>query len=704
MTTAVCPGCAAADVATAHGRPQKVTHSLVLPGIHCAACMHGVETVLAALPGISDARVNLTRKRVAISATAGADPTPWIIALSKAGFEAHEADEDTPRQERDLLLPLGVAGFAMMNVMLLSVAVWSGAAETTREFLHWVTAAIALPATAFSAQPFFRNAFMALRAGRLNMDVPISLAIILASGMSLYEVIHGGAHAWFDAALALTFFLLVGRALDQRLRSAARSAADNLSALEPSRALRIDADRKTSCPLAEIRVGDRLWLAAGARVPVDGTLEGGSVTVDASFLTGESALVTRHPGQMLYAGEVAMTGPLTVQATRVGEDTRLRRIAQLVAAAEGARGRFRSLADRAAEIYTPAVHIISAFAFLGWWVSTGDVRTALNVAIATLIITCPCALGLAVPAMGVAATARLFRRGILVTSDTALERTATVDTVVFDKTGTLTERRLRVPDTLPVAHLSVLRALADASDHPLCHGLATTLKEVPAAQLDQVREDVGKGVFARVGATEVSLGSGVGTAAATIFTFGRESYALPCDETLLPDAAHAVAALKAMGLGVHMLTGDEQGAADRIATRLGMDRVRAEIQPEEKAAHVADLQEKGARVLMVGDGLNDTAALTRAHASIAPGSALDASRNAADMILMSGALTDIALAIRVCRTARARILQNFGLAVAYNSVSVPIAVLGFATPLAAALAMSTSSICVILNSIRKIRA
>ncbi|MEO1640990.1 MAG: heavy metal translocating P-type ATPase [Pseudomonadota bacterium] len=703
MTAAVCPGCAVGEATAEYVQPDAVTHHLVLPGIHCAACIRGVESALAAIPGISAARVNLTKKRVAISAVQGEDPTPWIVALSKAGYEAYEADDAPKDHDRDLLMPLGVAGFAMMNVMLLSVAVWSGAAESTKDFLHWVTAIIALPATAYAAQPFFRNAGFALRAGRLNMDVPISLAIILACGMSLYEVSQGGAHAWFDAALALTFFLLVGRALDQRLRRAARSAADNLSALEPSRAFRMEHGAKVSRPLADIRVGDQLWLAAGARVPVDGRLEAGQVAVDASFLTGESALVTRHAGQMLYAGEIAMTGPLTLQAVTVGEDTKLRRIAQMVATAEGARGRFRSLADRAAAIYTPAVHIISAIAFLGWLLATGDARMAINVAIATLIITCPCALGLAVPAMGVAATANLFRNGVLVTSDTALERVAAIDTVVFDKTGTLTERRLRVPDTVPADQLPILRALADASDHPLSRGLAKTLANIAPAALSEVREDVGDGIYAEVNGHQVSLARGSGADRATVFAFGDVHHELPSNEVLLPDAAQTVAALQAMGLKVHMLTGDNQTAAARIAAELGIDAYWAEVQPEDKVRHVADLQREGATVLMVGDGLNDTAALTSADASLAPGSALEASRNAADMILVSGALGDVPRSIKICGTARARILQNFGLAVAYNSVSVPIAVLGFATPLAAAIAMSTSSICVIVNSIRRIR-
>ncbi|MEM9970301.1 MAG: heavy metal translocating P-type ATPase [Pseudomonadota bacterium] len=698
MTVAACPACAAGDVVDLPA-PERVTHQLVLPSIHCAGCIRTVEGVLSAFKDISAARVNLSRKRVAISAPEAADPTPWIVALSNAGIEAFESTEKAVPVGDDMMLHLGVAGFAMMNVMLLSVAVWSGAADSTRDFLHWVSALIALPATAFSAQPFLRSAWRVLRARRLNMDVPISLAILLACGMSLYEVAHGGAHAWFDAALALTFFLLIGRVLDQRLRRAARSAADNLSALEPSRAVRLEDGVKVSRPLADIAVGDTLWLAAGARVPVDAVLESPRVLIDASFLTGESEPVRRFTGAALHAGEIVLSGPVTLRAMAVGEDTKLRRIAQMVATAEGARGMFHSLADRAAAVYTPAVHIVAATAFAGWFAVTGDLRTALNVAIATLIITCPCALGLAVPAMAVAATSRLYNAGILVTSETALERTATVDTVIFDKTGTLTERRLIVPGDVPKALLPVLRALANASDHALCKGLSRTLAEVCPAVLSDIREVSGDGVFAVHGCCKFSLAREGGD---TVFRHGTRTWRLTSEERLLPDAHTAVAAIQAMGLSTCMMTGDNAAAAGRIAAELGIEVVWSGVLPESKAGMVHALQGEGARVLMVGDGLNDTAALTCAQASMAPGSALDASRNAADMILVSGTLTDVAAGVKISRIARRRILQNFWLAACYNTVAVPIAVLGFATPLAAAIAMSMSSICVILNSIRRI--
>ena len=700
MSVTACPGCATAPVGGRRGAIDVPTHHLVLPGIHCAGCISTVEAALLQQPAIRAARVNLTKRRVSIVSEPGTDPTPWIVALSRAGFDAFEAGAPEERQGDDLLLPLGVAGFAMMNVMLLSVAVWSGAVDSTRDFLHWISAAIALPATAFSAQPFFRHAWSALRVGRLNMDVPISLAIILACGMSVYEVMHGGAHAWFDAALALTFFLLIGRVLDQRLRRRARSAADDLAALEPARTTRIEGDARINRPVAEIAVGDRLWITAGARVPVDAVLEAGETQVDCSFLTGESDPVTRQAGEALYAGEVILSGPVTLRATAVGEDTTLRRIAQLVATAEVSRGHFRSLADRAAAIYTPAVHIISAAAFLGWLIVTGDMRMALNVAIATLIITCPCALGLAVPAVAVAATSQLYRRGLLLTSDTALERLAGVDMVVFDKTGTLTERRLTVPADMTDAARAVLRSLSEASDHPLCRGLLSGLQDVSPAPLRDIHEETGEGVRAVWKDQAVFLGRRTPTDAAVVLRIGADEVLLPARETLVPSAIPAVAGLRALGLKTAMLTGDSPENATRMAGDVGIDRVWSGERAERKLDIIEGLKADGLRVLMVGDGLNDHAAISAADVSIAPGSALDATRNAADIILVAGDMAQIPDAIRTSRAACRRMKQNFGIAAAYNSVAVPIAVLGFATPLAAAVAMSTSSITVVVNAVR----
>ena len=414
---AACPACVAAPHDDAELAPAEARLALSLPGIHCQACISTVERELNAHPGIHSARVNLTLKRALIEAEPDVQATDLIPLLEGAGFEAHELDlaalaaTQNDKAGRDLLMRLAVAGFASMNVMLLSVSVWSGASDATRDMFHWISAAIAFPAVIFAAQPFFANAWTALRVGRLNMDVPIVLALVLALATSLWETSLSGEHAYFDAALTLTFFLLAGRYLDYRTRAVARSAAEELAALEVPRAIRLLDGDEYEVPVADLAIGDLILVRPGGRMPVDGEIMDGQSELDRSLLTGETLPVFAEPGLAVSAGEVNLTGPLTIRATAVGEDTSLHRMADLVAIAESGRSRYTSLADSAAKLYAPGVHILSALAFAGWYLWTFDIRTALNIAAAVLIITCPCALGLAVPAVTTAASGRLFKKG-----------------------------------------------------------------------------------------------------------------------------------------------------------------------------------------------------------------------------------------------------------------------------------------------------
>ncbi|APX10769.1 heavy metal translocating P-type ATPase [Tateyamaria omphalii] len=705
MSVASCPGCVAAGpIAEGAGRDAGLpTHELILPGIHCAACIRSVEGLLNARTDLAAARVNLSRKRVAITAEPGLDPAPWITALAEIGFEAHEArDAGRHAQDDGLTLRLGIAGFAMMNVMLLSVAVWSGATDATRDFFHWIAAAISLPAAVYCAQPFFWSAWSVLRVRRLNMDVPISLAIILACGLSLYETTQSGEHAYFDAALSLTFFLLGGRVLEKRMRQAARSAAADLAALEPLRVTRIEGDKRVTVPVDEVAQGDTLWLAAGSRVPVDGILDSAGAQVDRSALTGESDEIAVAQGQALTAGEVVLTGPVTMHTTVAAKGSTLRRLIQIASQAEGARSRYTSLADRAGAIYAPLVHGLSFAAFVVWSLATGDWYNALKIAIATLIITCPCALGLAVPAVATVATGRLFRMGLLVKSETALERLAEVDTVVLDKTGTLSAAALVPPNDMPDAARGVLKALAQSSAHPLSRSVLPVLKDVAPADLEQVTEHRGKGVSGVWRGREVRFGNAawVGAGQGTVLRIAEAHHLLARREQVFDDADETLERLRAMGLEVHMLTGDRAENAARVAAELGVDHVHAEVDPEAKQDLIEALQADGRKVVMVGDGLNDTLALTRAWASMAPGNALEASQNAADVVLLGQHLSGIPDAIAIARSARRRILENFGLAACYNAVAIPLALSGFASPLMAALAMSTSSITVTVNALR----
>ena len=687
---------------------------LSLPTIHCAGCISRVERALEGAPGVNSARVNLTLKRAAIEADADVTAEDLVSVLAGAGYEAHELDPgvlaatDADPGARDLLMRLAVAGFAMMNVMLLSVAVWSGAEGTTRDMMHWISAAIVLPAIVFTGKPFYVNAWGALRAGHLNMDVPISLAILLAVGTSLYETMLSGEYAYFDAAISLTFFLLAGRYLDYRTRASARSAAQELAALEVPRAVRLRDGVEETVGVADLIPGDVVLVRPGGRIPVDGLVAEGNSEIDRALMTGESLPAFAGPGHAVSAGEVNLTGPLQVNVTAAGKDTSLHRIADLVAIAESGRSRYTSLADQAAKLYAPGVHILAAVAAVGWYLYTWDLRIALNIAAAVLIITCPCALGLAVPAVTTAASGRLFRKGMLIKDGTAMERLAEVDTVVFDKTGTLT---LGAPQPVGLEHFSETEAkvalgLAQGSSHPLAQALVTGLSG-PASPLSNLREVPGFGVEAIWKDTPVRLGRAawVGAEApdvtATFLQIGDGApVALTFTDSLRPGAVEALRGLKANGLRVLLISGDTGGAVRRFADEIGIDEVMAEALPADKAARIAALSDAGAKVLMVGDGLNDTAALAAAHVSISPASALDAARVASDMVLLGQDLAPIAEAFDVAVKARARIRENFTIATVYNVVAVPIAIAGFATPLAAALAMSASSITVSLNALR----
>jgi Cu2+-exporting ATPase len=714
-----CPACAvvpAAERIAALRAARDGRIMLSLPQADGAATISTVEAALQAVPGVRSARVNLTRKRVSVDVGPGVTTGQLICVLEALGQEAHELDPgllsatETDRQGRDLLMRLGVAFFSMMNVMLLSVAVWSGAEDATRDLFHWISAAIALPTVIFAGQPFFKSAWASLRVGKLGMDVPISLALILASSISVYETWMSGHHAYFDAAVMLSFFLLVGRYLDHRTRAIARSAAEELAALEVPRAIVLVDGVEVETVISAVVAGDLVLVRPGARMPVDGVVTHGASEVDRSLLTGESLPVQAGIGTQVSAGEVNLTGPLTVRVTAAGKDSSLHRMADLVAVAEGAKTRYTSLADRASRLYSPLVHILSFSAFGYWmWATGGDVRYAINISAAVLIITCPCALGLAVPAVITSASGKLFRKGLLIKHGTALERLAEVDTVVFDKTGTLT---LGVPEPVglmdhPVEVVSVAAALAAGSSHPLARALAdgARIAGVALADVTDIREVPGQGIEGLWQGARVQLGRAdwVGAKAlpmtASYLSLRGETHAFAFTDRARPGAAEAIKAFQAAGVRIELLSGDAEAPVRELAQRLGITNWRAGVLPAEKAARVAELSVTG-KVLMVGDGLNDTAALAAAHVSISPATALDAARVASDIVLLGQDMAPIADAVRIGRQSARRMVENFLISGGYNVVAVPLALVGLATPLAAALAMSLSSITVSLNAMR----
>ncbi len=714
---AACPACVATPLAIRQAAKDATEGSrevhLSLPTIHCAACIQTVETGLLAREDIEDARVNLTRKRATVQVPATTTDQDIVDAISSLGYEATLLDSATlsagesDRAARDLAMRLGVAGFSMMNVMLLSVAVWSGATDATRDLFHWLSAMIALPTIVFSGRPFYTSAWRALKVAHLNMDVPISLAIILASGMSLFETVSHGEHAYFDAALSLTFFLLAGRYLDQKMRSVARSAATELAAMEAPIALRIGENGAETVSLEQVTVGDILLVQPGARIPVDGDVISGASELDRAFLTGETDPVAVDIGTEVKAGEVNLTGALQIRATAVGEDTLLHALADLVSVAEQAKSRYNSLADRAAKIYAPAVHILALLAFVFWlWMTGGDLRHAMNVGVAVLIITCPCALGLAVPAVSTVASGRLFKNGLLIKHATALERLAEVDAVVFDKTGTLTKGTPRLVTELPLDVLAIAFALASGSGHPRSKAIVESArgKKLSEVILTDLTERPGMGVEGQVDGVTVRLGRaswiGVEGQSLTVLDIGGRTFPLEYEDSLRDGAHELLKELKERGMPVTLLSGDTETAVSALAQELGIDDWQAGVLPQDKAEVLKQRAEAGQRVLMVGDGLNDVGALALSHVSIAPASALEATRVAADIVLVKPDLSNIATAMNTAKSARSRILENFSVAAVYNMIAVPIAFFGMATPLAAAIAMSSSSIIVSLNALR----
>ena len=695
----------------------------IVPQANCAACMPDIEGKLGQTAGVTAVRVNLTGRRVAVTWRDGeAEPQAFLDQLAAMGYQARPFDPretgllNDDKEGSALLRALAVAGFAAGNIMLLSVSVWSGAEGATRDLFHWLSALIALPTVAYAGRPFFRSAVNALRHGRVNMDVPISLGVTLASAMSLFETFNHAEHAYFDASVSLLFFLLTGRYLDHMMRARARSAVSQLMTLNAEGATTVTADGSRRYVAArELKPGMTIAVAAGERIAADGIVTAGTSDLDRSLMTGESAPDSVKPGDAVHSGVVNVTGPLLIEITAAGNDTFLAELIRLMSAAEQGQSRFIRLADRLARYYSPAVHVLAATTLIGWLLLGAGWHSALMTAIAVLIITCPCALGLAVPAVQVVASGKLFRAGIMIKDGAALEKLSGVDTVIFDKTGTLTQGapELVSPKLLPADTLALAAGLAQASLHPLSRALVrhATTCGITASTLDDVAEHPGAGLSARWKGREVRLGSRAWCGLAEAphdeglleFSFkveGQQPVLFAFQDALRADAAETVASLQAAGLDVHMLSGDREAAVRRVAQATGITHVMARATPQAKLAFVEALGAAGKKVLMVGDGINDAPALAAGYTSMAPSSASDIGRTAAETVFMGHSLAAVAFARDIGRRSQRLARENFALAIGYNVLAVPIAMAGLASPLIAAVAMSTSSIIVIANALR----
>ncbi|WP_316186864.1 cation-translocating P-type ATPase [Bradyrhizobium sp. SZCCHNRI2014] len=699
---------------------------LAVEGVSCAGCMAKIERGLSALPDVTLARVNLTDRRVALEWKQGTlDPAKFIDRLAELGYKAYpfekaSAEATEAEESRFLLRCLGVAAFATMNVMMLSIPVWSGNVSDMlpeqRDFFHWLSAVIALPAAAYAGQPFFRSAWRALKSGNVNMDVPICIGVILALGMSVVETFHHAEHAYFDAAIMLLTFLLVGRYLDQNMRRRTRAVAGNLAALKAETATKfIGPDEISEVPVAAVRAGDLVLLRPGERCAVDGVVVEGRSEIDQSLITGETLYVPAEQGTVVYAGSLNISGTLRVRVSAAAEGTLLAEITRLLDNALQARSRYMRLADRASRLYAPVVHATAALTVLGWVLMGASWHDAIVTGIAVLIITCPCALGLAIPTVQTVASGAMFKSGVLLNAGDAIERLAEADHVIFDKTGTLTLPELEVVNAadIPADVFALAGQLALSSHHPVAAAVAQAANarsplmgavEEPGqgvrAVVDGVEIRLGRPTFCGAEALVAQTGSVDPEASVVAFSRGDSKYLFSVRQGLRPDAAKIVAGLQRRGIKVEILSGDREAAVAAAAKALGIGEWRAGVTPADKIARIEELKRAGVKVMMVGDGMNDAPSLAAAHVSMSPISAAHLSQATADLVFLGRPLAPVLAAIDYARKALHLMRQNLWLAVGYNALAVPLAISGVVTPLIAAAAMSGSSIIVMLNALR----
>jgi len=702
---------------------------LMIENMHCAACISTIENNLMALPGMCEARVNMSTRRLHVRWHKGSlDGTEiirtlWQLGYPSAPFDPLKLRDQSKDQQRFLLACMAVAGFASANVMILSIAVWAGIFSdmggATRNLFHWISALIALPAVAYSGRPFFRSAWHAIRNRRMNMDVPISVAVILAAAISLYQTIQGGRDAYFDASISLLFFLLIGRYLDFSARQKARSVAEHLLVLSgsPARVVEPSGDERL-IPADAVRPDMVVSVLPGENIAVDGVIISGQSDIDQSLLNGETMPLSRSVDDRVFAGTLNLSGAIKIRVTTLADSTLLAEIVRLMENSEQGRARYVGLADKAARIYAPVVHILALITFVGWMVlGAGAWEPAIMAAVAVLIITCPCALGLAVPVVQVVSSSWLLKHGVLPKTGNALERMAEIDTVVFDKTGTLTlgTPEFLNPSELTPGDLNIAIALARHSRHPLSkslvewadkNGVCSTavvgdVQEIPGQGLESVVD----GLNTRLGRFDWCNNDGLAdkknqdTMTLWLGIQGRPPVCFKFKDQLRSDAASTVERFRKKGLRIALLSGDHQNVVGPVARELGIDDWHSELLPAGKVDFLEKLGRSGHKVLMVGDGLNDAPALSAGYVSMSPAAAADISKSAADFVFQDGKLSSVYKTWQLALCSTRLVKQNFALAVFYNLVAVPMAMAGLATPLIAAVVMSSSSLLVTLNAL-----
>ncbi len=713
--------------------------SLQLAGLRCAACGGLIEDALRRVPGVQSAQVSAAAERATVRWNPEVTrPSVLIAAVRRAGYDA-VPDAAAPARalrrqtQRQALWRLFVAGFCAMQVMMFAtpsyVARPGELSDEMRQLLNWGCWLVSLPVMAFSATPFFSGAWRMLRQRRMGMDVPVALGIaitfIASTGATFAPSGVFGHEVYFDSLTMFISFLLGARWLEMRARQEAAESLERALAHLPETAWRVGADGQISAvSVQRLHVGDLVQVPLGQAFPADGRLEQGQTQADEALLSGESTPVVKLEGDAVVAGSINVGAPVRVRVERIGGDTRLETIVSMMRSAMTQRPAAARLVDRWAGPFLWAVLLLAAGAAAVW--SVVDPSRAVWVAVSVLIVTCPCALSLAAPATLVAAARGLARRGVLVQRLDAIEGLATAQHVYFDKTGTLTEDRLQCAGTrlTDAAQgwtadelLTVAASLARWSDHPAARALSDAVPAAPAssaapADWHGVQEQAGLGLQARDAAgIEWRLGSarwlGVADSQPGERLFlSREDQCLAAfrlDEMLRPGAAESVAALRAQGVSVRLVSGDTLARAQALAARVGIQDVLAQALPEGKLAALASLQAQGQQVVMVGDGVNDAPVLARADVSLAMGQGALVSRSHADAVITSNRLEDVVRARATAQRALAIVRQNFLWAAAYNGLCIPLALAGYLPPWAAGLGMAGSSLLVVLNALRAAR-
>ena len=667
----------------------------------CASCAARIEKKLNALPGV-EATVNFATHTAHVELPGDITVQDCVQAVEKAGYGAAEHQGEHDHNDPTLLRRLIVAAVLAVPVIVLSMAMPESMTQM------WLIAALATPVVVWGAWPFHRAAFLAARHGGTTMDTLVSLGVIAAYVWSLVAILTGG-HIYFEVAVTVTTFLLAGRYAESRAKDRAGQAVTALLKMGAKDATVIRDGQEVQVPIGELAVGDEFLVRPGEKVATDAVVVSGASAVDNALITGESVPIEVGVGDEIIGAAVNQTGRLIARAVRVGADTELAQIAAAVERAQTGKAPVQRLADRVSSVFVPVVLILSVLTAAGWLLVGASWTQAFTAAVAVLIIACPCALGLATPTAILVGTGKGAQMGILISGPEVLERTRTIDTVVLDKTGTLTQGRIEVEvDSSEPDFGRLVGTLESASEHPVGRAIARALPE--RGELEDFEAVPGRGVRGRVDGVEVvagtpawlaELGHEVSEEASVVVAWsGRVTGRIRVADTVRPTSAEAVRQLRGLGLRTVLLTGDARVPAQQVAAEVGVDEVIAEVTPLDKLAHVRRLQESGATVAMVGDGVNDSAALVQADLGIAMGAGADVAIAASDITLVRSEPLGIVDAIRLSRRTLGTIKQNLFWAFAYNSAAIPLAMAGLLTPMVAGGAMAFSSVFVVLNSLR----